>query len=214
MRTRRVYRLTAGAAVAAALVAVGPSAAGGTETDAPSDRHGTASALLRDVDGTVVGKVTLRGGDGGGTFVVAWAERLTPGFHGFHIHEVGECDPPFTSAGGHFSPGDADHGAHAGDMPPLLVQESGTAQLAFRTDRFSVGDLFDADGSAVIVHAAPDNFAHIPSRYVSAETGQPGPDAATRATGDAGARVACGVLKRWPPLDVRPGRPGSPDDPR
>jgi Cu-Zn family superoxide dismutase len=81
-------------------------------------------------------------------------------------------------------------------MPPLLVQRDGKARLAFQTDRFSVGDLFDADGSAVIVHAAPDNLAHIPPRYVSSTTGEPGPDAATLATGDAGARVACGVIKR------------------
>jgi superoxide dismutase, Cu-Zn family len=120
---------------------------------------------------------------------------VTPEFHGFHVHEIGECVPPFTSAGGHFSPGDVPHGKHAGDMPSLLVNEDGTAELEFETDRFSISDLFDASGSAVIVHAGRDNFANIPTRYHSHTEGTLGPDSATLATGDSGARVACGVVR-------------------
>lgn len=119
---------------------------------------------------------------------------LTPGFHGFHVHAVGTCDgsAAFTSAGGHFNPGAATHGHHAGDLPVLLADGGGIAVARVRTDRFRVSDLLDADGSALIVHAAPDNYANIPARYASS-TG-PGPDAATLATGDAGGRAGCGVI--------------------
>jgi Cu-Zn family superoxide dismutase len=64
------------------------------------------------------------------------------------------------------------------------------------TDRFTIGDLFDADSSALIVHTGRDNFANIPTRYRSpASPPSGGPDAETRATGDAGARAACGVIE-------------------
>jgi Cu-Zn family superoxide dismutase len=95
------------------------------------------------------------------------------------------------------------HGAHAGDMPPLLVAEDGTALLKFKTDRFKNSDLLDDDGSAVILHAGADNLSHIPAttatggeRYHSHVDDVFGPDAATKATGDAGARFSCGVVDR------------------
>ncbi len=118
---------------------------------------------------------------------------LPSGFHGFHVHAVGSCDPttaaPFTSAGGHLNRGGHDHAEHAGDMPVLYVLADGSGSLSFMTDRYSVVDLFDADGSALIVHALPDNYANIPSRYAAA------PDAMTLSTGDAGGRLACGVIQ-------------------
>jgi Cu-Zn family superoxide dismutase len=79
-------------------------------------------------------------------------------------------------------------------MPLLLVNRDGTAQLRFPTDRFTVEELFDADGSAIIVHAAADNYASIPTRYHSHTEDTFGPDSATLATGDAGGRLACGVV--------------------
>jgi Cu-Zn family superoxide dismutase len=116
---------------------------------------------------------------------------LPAGFHGFHIHTTGTCTPPdFTSAGGHFNPTGAMHPDHAGDMSTLLVNADGTGTVALDTDRFSVSDLRDADGSAVMVHALPDNYANIPTRY----SPQP-PDATTTSTGDAGGRIACGVVR-------------------
>lgn len=148
---------------------------------------------LHDAAGEIVGFVRLTK-QGAKVIVRAQAEDLTPGFHGFHVHAVGECVAPFTSAGGHYNPGGTGHGSHAGDMPNLLVLDDGTAQIQFATDNFSIEELFDADGSAIIVHAAPDNFANIPTRYQSTTEGTFGPDSATLATGDAGARVACGVV--------------------
>lgn len=131
---------------------------------------------------------------GSNVIVCADVEGLTPGSHGFHVHSVGECVPPFTSAGGHYNPAGTGHGSHAGDMPSLLVLDDGTAQLQFATDNFTIAELFDADGTAIIVHALPDNFANIPTRYQSTTEGTFGPDSATLATGDAGGRVACGMV--------------------
>jgi Cu-Zn family superoxide dismutase len=84
------------------------------------------------------------------------------------------------------------HGDHAGDMPSLLVTADGHAFTSFVTDRFTVADLRDTDRTAVMMHAGRDDFANLPTRYTSG--GVPGPDAITLATGDAGARVACGVI--------------------
>jgi len=154
------------------------------------------SAFVKDTSGNVLGSVRITP-DGDGVRVRAQLSGLTPGFHGFHVHSTGVCDPTtgFTSAAGHFDPeATGFHGQHAGDMPSLLVADDGTADLGFSTDRFSIESLRDSDGSAVIVHAGPDNFAHIPDRYHSHTEDVFGPDSATRATGDAGARTGCGVL--------------------
>jgi superoxide dismutase, Cu-Zn family len=149
-----------------------------------------ARAVLRDATGTKVGRVWLREHRRSGTVaVLLTARNLEPGFHGFHIHTTGRCDAPaFTTAGGHLNPGGATHGNHAGDLPNLLVNDDGTGMLATLTDRFSLDDLRDADGSAVMIHSGRDNYANIPPRYGT-------PDQETLDTGDAGARVACGVVR-------------------
>ena len=161
--------------------------------DEPGKRqHRFASTTLADAGGERVGRVWFeQHRRDGSVTVVARVWGLPPGFHGFHVHTVGKCEPPaFTSAGGHFNPTGASHGDHAGDLPTLLVNEDGTGMLAATTDRFSISDLRDADGSAVMVHELPDNYANIPARYAPQ-----GPDAETRATGDAGSRLACGALR-------------------
>jgi len=154
----------------------------------------TARAVLEDGGGNSVGLVRLSEGEDG-VLVRVSAEGLPAGFHGFHVHSKGECVPPFTSSLGHLNPAGTTHGAHAGDMPVLLVMGDGTATLRFRTDQFDLADLFDADGSAIIVHALADNYANIPTRYHSHTEDTFGPDPATQATGDAGARIACAVIK-------------------
>jgi Cu-Zn family superoxide dismutase len=153
-------------------------------------RDRLASAVLRNAAGEKVGRVWMRERRRGGVvFIVARVRDLAPGFHGFHVHTTGRCDAPaFTSAGGHFNPGGATHNAHAGDLPSLLVNANGRAMLATATDRFSLANLRDADGSAVMVHSGPDNFANIPPRYGM-------PDQVTLDTGDSGSRVACGVVR-------------------
>jgi superoxide dismutase, Cu-Zn family len=158
--------------------------------------EGVAVATLRDTGGADVGWARFEP-DGAAVHVKARAYGMSPGFHSFHVHAVGVCDGAvgFTSAGIHYNPAGATHAHHAGDMLSLLVKQDGTAELDFRTDSFTVDQLLDADGSAVIVHAGPDNFGNIPSRYLSGAPLTPGPDTATLATGDAGSRAACGVVQ-------------------
>ncbi len=150
----------------------------------------SADAKLYNTAGNQVGKVRLTQERNGNVAIHVHVHDLPPGFHGFHVHAVGECVPPFTSAGGHFDLNAHTHKDHSGDFPVLLVNADGTAHAKFNTDRFAVADLFDANGSAIIIHANPDNYANIPTRYVAA------PDAMTLATGDAGDRIACGVVEK------------------
>jgi Cu-Zn family superoxide dismutase len=187
-RLRRTALLVVLALAAAVLTA--PLYASG---DSRSSSRKHVKVQLVDAGGAEAGLVKLTT-QGQSVIVRAEAEGLTPGFHGFHVHSVGECVAPFTSAGGHYNPAAVGHGSHAGDLPSLLVLDDGTAQLQFATDRFTIAELFDADGTAIIVHALPDNFANIPTRYQSTTEGTFGPDSATLATGDAGGRVACGVV--------------------
>jgi superoxide dismutase, Cu-Zn family len=192
--------LTAGATAATGAVGAGSTENQRAESVGHGGHHDDGAVLkvaLVGVDGRSMGQVTLR--QSGDLVVVRGrVSSLTPGFHGFHIHTTGLCEAgaptgPFTTAGGHFTGGATSHGDHAGDMPSLLVTQEGKAWAQFVTDRFTLADLRDADGSAVMVHEGRDNYANIPVRYVAA--GVPGPDAATLATGDAGARVACGVIR-------------------
>jgi Cu-Zn family superoxide dismutase len=174
-------------------------AAAGSES--ASAGAGKLTARLVDADGAEVGTVTLSEARSG-TRVSVKATGLPPGFHGFHIHAVGVCEPDsasptdpsmrgaFLSAGGHLGAGKADHPHHAGDLPSLYVDQSGAGNLTAVTDAFTLAELTDDDGSAVMVHAGPDNFANIPERYAPA-----GPDEMTRSTGDSGGRIACGVVK-------------------
>ena len=116
------------------------------------------------------------------------------------MHTIGKCDPttevPFSSAGGHFNLDAATHGEYAGDFLVLLVKPGGRAETKFETKRFRLSQLFDEDGSAVIVHAGRDNYANIPERYHSHTEEVLGPDSVTKATGDAGDRFACEVVRR------------------
>lgn len=188
LRSRKTALLVALALAAAILTA--PLYASG---DGRSSSRNHVKVKLVDASGASAGIVKLTK-KGSSVTVRAEVEGLTPGFHGFHVHSVGECVAPFTSAGGHYNPAGTGHGSHAGDMPSLLALDDGTASLQFVTDRFTIAELFDADGTAIIVHALPDNFANIPTRYQSTTEGTFGPDSATLATGDAGGRAACGVV--------------------
>jgi superoxide dismutase, Cu-Zn family len=179
-------------------------AAAQSETEAPAVE--TAVAALQDIDGQPLGTVTFTTVENGYTLVSAELNNLPAGFHGFHVHETGQCedsgDGPFTAAGPHLDLGDTEHPDHAGDLPTLLVIQDGTAVLTVVTDRFTVQDLFDEDGSALIIHANADNFANIPERYG-------GPDAETLNAGDSGDRIACGVIEQateenMPSISVTP----------
>jgi superoxide dismutase, Cu-Zn family len=171
------------AAMVAGLGLVQRPAAAGNKGD-------EAKVQLRNAAGVVLGDAKFEQ-ERNGVEVRVKVHGLTPGFHGFHIHTIGSCvAADFTSAGGHFNPTGEPHAHHAGDMPVLLVNADGTGEARFTIASFQVSQLFDADGSALIVHAGADNYANIPQRYSAT-----GPDATTLATGDSGARVACGAIQ-------------------
>ncbi len=172
-----------------------------TERPAAQERQ-RVDVTLELAKGGSAGSASLTETEGG-VEVRAEVRGLEPGFHGFHVHEAGVCDPaaredgepaPFSSAMGHLVGDGADHGTHAGDLPTLLVRKDGTAILNVVTDRLRLADVRDQDGSALMVHAMRDNQANIPERYKS--EGKAGPDAETLDTGDSGDRAACGVIKR------------------
>ena len=175
-------------------------AAGSAFPAGPAAAGVDLAVTVRDASGAVVGTVALRD-VGGSTVLTADLEGLTPGFHGFHLHSVGACDPaapngPFTTAGGHHVGSGGQHGDHDGDLPSLYAAADGTAHLRVQTDAVTLAELVDDDGFAVMVHSGPDNFANIPTRYVSPDQPGGGPDQATRDTGDSGTRVACGAVVR------------------
>ena len=116
----------------------------------------------------------------GGVRVVARASGLTPGEHGFHIHEVGDCSAPdAASAKGHYNPMARAHGHHSGehhqgDMPNLIANERGEARLEAELRGVTLAEI---KGRAVVVHADPDDYKSQPA-------------------GNSGKRVACGVIAR------------------
>ncbi|CAH0345660.1 superoxide dismutase family protein [Bacillus sp. CECT 9360] len=165
---------------------------GATEQTSPQ-----ATAEVKDANNETVGTVNFSKNDDQ-IKIEANMEGLVPGHHGFHIHEKGVCEPdaedgPFTTAGGHFNPDDKTHPGHAGDMPSLYVNEDGTAEYSATFDRLTMDHLMEQE-LAVMVHEGPDNFANIHGRYL--ENGASGPDEDTTKTGDAGSRLACGVIEK------------------
>ena len=187
---RRGWRLKGGLGVLA-IGAVVLAAVAGRMTGNAGAQDVSAGALLRGTAGQVVGTATFSQ-EGNAVRVTATVQGMPAGFHGFHIHTVGLCeaDNAFMSAGGHYNPGMHDHADHAGDQPILYVKADGTGALSFLTDRYSVAELLRGDPHALMVHALADNFGNIPERYAPS-----GPDETTRSTGDAGARIACGVIQ-------------------
>ncbi|SDI57996.1 superoxide dismutase family protein [Natribacillus halophilus] len=158
-----------------------------------------ATVDLQDENEEPVGTVEFFESGDGNTLLTAEVENLDPGYHGFHIHEEGLCEPdadegPFDTAEGHYAPEDNAHPEHAGDLPPLHVNEDETAMMSVEVDRFSPDELIEEE-TAMIVHEDPDNFAHIPDRYQSEDQDEPGSDEDTLDTGDAGDRLACGVIE-------------------
>ena len=177
----------------------------GVETSAPSEFGGQSiTAQLHDTKGADVGQVTFTK-QGDYVQIKAEVRDMQPGFHGFHIHSVGKCetnsvaptggDPGnFLSAGGHFQKSGHDSEPASGDLTSLQVRGDGTGELTTTTDAFTLDDLRNnGEGRAIMVHAGADNFANIPQRYQV--DGTPGADKETKSTGDAGGRVACGVIK-------------------
>ncbi|MEE7561307.1 superoxide dismutase family protein [Xanthomonas sp. Kuri4-2] len=161
-----------------------PDTAPPAGTDLPAPR--TATAEIKPTQGNdVKGNVTFKLVDGA-LRVTGQLSGLKPDSeHGFHIHEKGDCSAPDgSSAGGHFNPAQANHGAvssdphHGGDMPNIKADAQGNATIdgpVSSNVNLGKGDQFDIAGHAVIVHADADDYK-------------------TQPTGNAGGRLACGVI--------------------
>lgn len=167
----------------------------------------TLTAQLKMADGTTVATADIEFAEGFATVTVETTTpgELAPGFHGLHIHAVGKCEAgsvaptggapgDFNSAGAHFQV--AGHTGHpaSGDLASLQVRADGTAKLVTTTDAFTAEDLLGGAKTAIIIHEKADNFANIPPERYQQVNGAPPPDETTLATGDAGKRVACGVI--------------------
>jgi superoxide dismutase, Cu-Zn family len=187
--------------VAAAAVSLGIAGFTVAALSAPAGASSAlATATLLDANGNTVGLVKFKGEGryGNRLEVNLAAPEGAPGlgaFHGLHIHAIGTCDAAtsFTSAGPHLghdvlNPSATPHGTHKGDLPSVLFTPTGEAYIEVETARFDVLELLEGDGSAVVLHAGPDNFANIPQVYGPLST-------ATLGTGDAGGRYACGVIE-------------------
>ncbi|MFC9896867.1 superoxide dismutase family protein [Nocardia sp. NPDC127579] len=177
-----------------------PKAEPGKETGTPHAGSGY-KVELKDASGAAVGTATFVA-NGGHLQLTVSAHGLKPGFHGLHIHSVGKCEPnsvaptggpagAFLSAGGHLQVGNANSHPASGDLTSLEVRSDGAAELVTTTDAVTLDDI---KGKALMIHADADNFGNIPNRYLQAN-GAAGPDQSTLATGDAGDRVACGVIQ-------------------
>jgi Cu-Zn family superoxide dismutase len=146
----------------------------------------TGNATLKNADGKEVGRAELSQLPDG-VLIRLSVKGLPPGEHAFHVHGTGKCEPPFTSAGGHFNPGSKKHGImasaghHAGDMPNLHIPADGTLSVevvnaAVTLEKGKPNSLYGANGTALIIHAGKDDYKSDP-------------------TGEAGGRIACGVVE-------------------
>ncbi|WP_326643927.1 superoxide dismutase family protein [Streptosporangium sp. NBC_01755] len=204
------HRTCLALAVALGTLAAGTGATAQATSHVPRWPWPSAEAVIKNTAGKNVGFLRIDHKPYNKSRLTVSVSGLNAGYHGFHIHTRGVCDPkaidpvtrsPFSSAGAHFTIHSATHGDHSGDLPNLLVAADGTGEATVVTDRFRVGQLFDSDGSSIVVHMLPDNHANIPDRYGHpADPGDPagtgGPDAETLKAGDSGGRVACGVIIR------------------
>ena len=170
--------------VAAVPTAQAPASNADSATRSKQGGSETAQAEIKDATGQVVGRATLRQTPDGVRIQTTFS-GLPVGAHGFHIHETGQCEPPFTTAGGHFNPEPKQHGRenrmgrHAGDLPNLTVPENRRVLVDVVEPMVSLrsgpNSLMDGDGSALVVHERRDD-------------NQTDPD------GNSGSRIACGII--------------------
>jgi Cu-Zn family superoxide dismutase len=146
-----------------------------------------ARAEIRNAKGEKIGEAILEKAKEG-VKIKLHVSSLPPGEHALHIHAVAKCDPPdFKTAGPHFNPESKKHGTknaegpHAGDLPNFVVAEDGHARVSITATRVTLGkgrdSVFHPDGTSLVVHEKPDDYATDPA-------------------GNAGARIACGVIQK------------------
>ncbi len=151
----------------------------------PAAAQDSFKVELKDLQGSAVGTATVKAAPGGGVSFALDLKNLAPGEHAFHVHQVAKCEPPFATAGPHFNPEAKKHGlqsaegAHAGDMNNITVGADGTAKATIVNKQVSLGaganSLFANGGTSLVIHAKPDDMKTDPA-------------------GNAGDRIACGVI--------------------
>jgi Cu-Zn family superoxide dismutase len=180
--------------LASAAAVAGASLAAQQSTPKPASGAGIVRAHAAIKGEGITGTAELvesQQGTGKIVNITVTVKGLKPGMHGVHLHAIGKCTPDFAAAGGHFDPGpasnpdpDANHPFHMGDLPQISVPASGSATMKAATTRVTLSDgplsLFDADGSAIILHGNPDQGI----------TGEP------KSGVSGGPRVACGVIEK------------------
>lgn len=178
---KAMWMTVAGAAMLAACTDTGGMAAMDAAPAAAPAGAQALSADLRTGTNVPVGTVTAAAAPGGVVITVE-GMAMPQGPHGVHVHTVGKCDAPdFTTAGGHWNPAGRQHGlenpagSHAGDLPNLLVAANGRGTLTYTIQGATLAAMMDADGSAFVVHAGPDDMKSDPA-------------------GNSGGRIACGVF--------------------
>jgi Cu-Zn family superoxide dismutase len=168
--------------ITAALIGTQPSYSSAAESKFAKvkmingNRQDVGEATLSESPGGLLIRLSLR----------AKPEGISPGTHAIHIHNIGKCEPPFKSAGDHFNPTNKKHGffskegKHLGDLPNIHVPESAPLVVEFLVPQVNLGggkySVFDSDGSALVIHQAADDYMTDPA-------------------GNAGDRVACGVIE-------------------
>lgn len=159
------------------------------EDSQPASPKADAVAAVIDTKNNTVGRAVFTPSGSSVKITVTVTGGLPAGFHGMHIHSNGVCDPstaePFSSAGGHLQVNGHTGHPSSGDLISLNVLADGTGTTTTTTDAVNLAQIV---GKALVIHQLPDNFGNIPSRY------KPAPDEKTMSTGDAGGRLACGVI--------------------
>jgi superoxide dismutase, Cu-Zn family len=147
-----------------------------------------ATAVMKNANGTIIGLATFTQDASGSVNIKVNVSDLTPGLHGIHIHNKGNCTgPSFTSAGEHYNPLGKEHGLlnpkgpHAGDLPNLVVGADGKGYMNVTTKLVTISPgpttLFTANGTSMVIHAGTDDLITDPA-------------------GNSGARIACGVIEK------------------
>jgi superoxide dismutase, Cu-Zn family len=142
---------------------------------------------LKDLQGASIGTATLSPAAGAGVSIALDVKNLPPGEHAFHVHQVAKCEPPFATAGPHFNPEGKKHGlenpagSHAGDMANFTVGADGTAKITVMNNQVTLGaganSVFANGGTSLVIHAKADDLKTDPA-------------------GNAGDRIACGVIAK------------------
>lgn len=176
------------AGIAAVSVAAAPAfGQGDGALPEPASGQTLGTADLIDTTGTRIGTAAFVETPNS-VLIQLRVDRIPAGGYALHIHETGRCDlPSFESAGGHHNPTGTRHGdlnpagPHAGDLPNIFAASDGPLQVDLLTDRVTLGPggtgLFPEGGTALVIHAGVDDYLTDPS-------------------GNAGSRIACGVIER------------------